>query len=155
MMSERDLRSTPKVSTWRARFRRWSEKTAFAIGSPVAFFFSIAVVALWAVCGPLFGFSDTWQLVINTGTTIVTFLVVFLIQNTQNRDTDVINLKLDELLRAVEGARTSFVGLNEVSDEELEDLHAQFSKMAERYGGLVGDDLDLVKREIDQRKRDA
>lgn len=144
-----------KAAGWKTRFRHWSEATAYAIGSPIAFFVSIAVVVLWALCGPVFGFSDTWQLIINTGTTIVTFLVVFLIQNTQNRDTEVINLKLDELLRAVEGARTSFVGLNEVSDEELADLHAQFSRMVERYGGLIGDDLDLVQREIAERQRSS
>lgn len=140
-------------SPWRARFRHWSEATAKAIGSPMAFFASLLIVLLWAVCGPFFGFSDTWQLIINTGTTIVTFLVVFLIQNTQNRDTDVINLKLDELLRAIEGARTSFVGLNDVSDEDLADLHKQFSDLAGRYGGLVGDDLEQVQREIHTRRR--
>lgn len=138
-----------------AGFARFAAQIASLTGRPATFALAAATILAWAVSGPMFHWSDTWQLVINTGTTIVTFLVVFLIQNTQNRDTEVINLKLDELLRAVEGARTSFVGLNEVSDEELADLHAQFSRMVERYGGLIGDDLDLVQREIAERQRSS
>lgn len=136
----------------RERFRGWAEKTANAIGTPTAFFLALAIVITWAVSGPVFGFSDTWQLVINTGTTIVTFLIVFLIQSTQNRDTRILNLKLDELLRADDGARTSFVGLNDVSEAELEELQEQFSRLAERFGGLLGDDLDLIRREIAARR---
>ena len=100
-------------------FRVIAERAAQAVGSSWAFLLAIVVVLAWAVTGPLFGYSDTWQLVINTGTTIVTFLMVFLIQNTQNRDSRALQLKLDELLRGVEGARTSFIDLDHMSDEEL------------------------------------
>ena len=97
-----------------------------AVGSPWAFVTAFAVVLAWAVSGPMFGFSDTWQLVINTGTTIVTFLMVFLIQNTQNRDAQAIHLKLDELVRAVKGARQDiFVDLEEKSDEEIDHVHQE------------------------------
>jgi low affinity Fe/Cu permease len=89
---------------------------------------------MWAITGPLFGFSDSWQLVINTGTTIVTFLMVFLIQNTQNRDAVAIHLKLDELLRAIESARTSLVDLEELSDEELKRLKQQFASLSKQCG---------------------
>jgi low affinity Fe/Cu permease len=136
----------------REHFRRWGEMTAAAMGTPAAFFIAVATVAIWAISGPYFGFSDTWQLVINTGTTIVTFLIVFLIQGTQNRDTRILNLKLDELLRAAEGARTSFCGLDNVSESELEQLQDQFGRLAERYGGLVGDDLEEVRRELAMRR---
>ncbi|CAG0926933.1 hypothetical protein TFLX_00268 [Thermoflexales bacterium] len=89
----------------------------------------LGIVLLWIVTGPLFNFSDTWQLIINTGTTIVTFLMVFLIQNTQNREAEVTQLKLDELLRAVSQARTSMVNLEELSEEELERLHEEFRRL--------------------------
>ncbi len=113
-------------------FRRWAQRTAWAVGSPIAFLFAVLVVVVWAVTGPVFGFSDTWQLVINTGTTIVTFLMVFLIQNSQNRDGRAIQLKLDELLRAVERARTDMINLENCTDEELDDLQAQFQRLQER-----------------------
>ena len=105
-------------------FRKFSQHMSKAVGSPWAFVTAFAVVLVWAVSGPMFGFSDTWQLVINTGTTIVTFLMVFLIQNTQNRDAQAIHLKLDELVRALEGARQEiFVDLEEKSDEEIARVH--------------------------------
>jgi low affinity Fe/Cu permease len=91
-----------------------------------------AIIVIWAVTGPLFGFSDTWQLVINTGTTIVTFLMVFLIQNTQNRDAKAIHLKLDELIRAVAEARTGMVDLEEMSEDELDRLHREFQELRKR-----------------------
>jgi len=90
---------------------------------------AVAVVIVWGISGPMFGFSDTWQLVINTGTTIVTFLMVFLVQNTQNRDAKATHLKLDELLRAVEGARTGLVSLETLSDEQLKHLQEQFERL--------------------------
>ena len=100
---------------------------------------ALASILVWAVLGPLFHFSDTWQLVINTATTIVTFLMVFLIQNTQNRDTKALHLKLDELLRGVVGARTSFVNLENLSDEELEKLQHEFERVRGRaQDGPVG-----------------
>src|SRR6187397_1547033 len=101
-------------------FRKFARDTACALGSSSAFFAALAVVVVWAITGPMFGFSDTWQLVINTGTTIVTFLMVFLIQATQNRDSEAIHLKLDELIRALEGARQEiFVDLEDKNDDEL------------------------------------
>src|SRR5437762_8355163 len=131
------MRTSPSARrlTMREWFRRFAHRTADVVGSPWAFLFAIVVVVVWAACGPAFDYSDTWQLVINTGTTILTFLMVFLIQNTQNRDAKAIHLKLDELIRAVEGARTRLVHLEELSDEELADLQRQFERfrsMAER-----------------------
>src|SRR3954447_3805678 len=98
---------------------------------------ALAVVIAWAVTGPLFQFSDTWQLVINTGTTIVTFLMVFLIQNTQNRDAKAMHLKLDELLRAVQGARTGMVNLEHLADDELEKLQKQFEGIQQARGSQL------------------
>lgn len=113
-------------------FRKIAQHVSHLIGSPTAFIIALLVVLVWAVTGPIFGFSDTWQLVINTGTTIVTFLVVFMIQNTQNRDSKAIQLKLDELLRAVSEARTGMVDLEELSDAELERLEKEFRELRER-----------------------
>jgi low affinity Fe/Cu permease len=96
---------------------------------------------------------DTWQLIINTGTTIVTFLMVFLIQNTQNRETRIVTLKLDELLRGVEGARTGFIKLDNMSDEELEAVQVEFARLREKYALLVDDDLAHVERELSHRRK--
>lgn len=134
-------------------FRRLAERTAHAVGSPLAFLLALATIAVWAVTGPLFKYSDTWQLIINTGTTIVTFLIVFLIQNTQNRETRIVNLKLDELLRGVEGARTGLVQLDHMTDEELEAVQQEFARMREKYAPLIDDDLAHVKRELEVRRR--
>ena len=103
--------------------------------------------------GPYFRYSDTWQLFINTGTTIVTFLMVFLIQNTQNRETRIVALKLDELLRGVEGARTGLVQLDHMSDEELETVQQEFARLRDRYAPLVDENLAHVERELESRKR--
>jgi low affinity Fe/Cu permease len=105
-------------------FRVLAVKTAFYSGRPVTFCIAVAIVAVWGITGPIFHYSDTWQLIINTGTTIVTFLMVFLIQATQNRDTAAIQLKLDELIRAGKG-RNRLIAVEELSDEELEELKAQ------------------------------
>jgi low affinity Fe/Cu permease len=113
-------------------FRKFAHWTSCVVGSPWAFITAALVIVVWAVTGPIFGFSDTWQLVINTGTTIVTFLMVFLIQNTQNRDAKAIHLKLDELLRAERHAHTSLAALEELPDEELERLQKRFRELAER-----------------------
>jgi low affinity Fe/Cu permease len=110
-------------------FRKFAQTTSQAVGSSWAFILAVLIVVVWAATGPLFHYSDTWQLVINTGTTIITFLMVFLIQNTQNRDAKAIHLKLDELLRAVAGARTQLVDLEALSDEELERLQQQFKRI--------------------------
>ena len=113
-------------------FRRIAHETARVMGTPLAFLLAIAIVALWAASGPLFHYSDSWQLVINTGTTVVTFLMVFLIQNTQNRDSRVVQLKLDELIRAVGAARNELVDMEALSDEELEKLQLQFEQLHRR-----------------------
>jgi low affinity Fe/Cu permease len=116
----------------REGFRRFAQGTSRLVGSPAAFILALAVILAWAITGPVFHFSDTWQLVINTGTTIVTFLMVFLIQNTQNRDAQAIHLKLDELIRTTQSARDELVDLEECSDEELERLASQFQQLRER-----------------------
>ena len=113
-------------------FHDFAKSLAAVVGSPWAFITALAVVALWSATGPLFHYSDTLQLVINTGTTIVTFLMVFLIQNTQNRDAKAIHLKLDELIRGVKGARNQLIDLEELSEEELDDLQRQFVKLRRR-----------------------
>jgi low affinity Fe/Cu permease len=117
-------------------FRGWfgfcAHWIAMAMGSLWAFLIAVTTIIIWAALGPVFHYSDTWQLVINTATTIITFLMVFLIQNTQNRDTKALHLKLDELLRGVSGARTSFVSLENLSDEELERLQKEFERIKRR-----------------------
>jgi low affinity Fe/Cu permease len=110
-------------------FRRFARKAAEYAGSAWAFFAAVAFIVAWLATGPLFHFSDTWQLVINTATTIVTFLMVFLIQNSQNRDAKAIQLKLDELIRAVRSARNSMLDLEELTDEELSRLEEQFRRL--------------------------
>jgi low affinity Fe/Cu permease len=110
-------------------FHKFAHKTSVVVGSPWASVIAMLTIAVWAVSGPIFGFSDTWQLVINTSTTIVTFLMVFLIQNTQNRDAEVMQLKLDELIRAIKGARNSLIDLEEMSEEELKKLEEEFRKL--------------------------
>ena len=117
----------------RETFRKFARDTACALGSSSAFFAALVVVVVWAITGPMFGFSDTWQLVINTGTTIVTFLMVFLIQATQNRDSEAIHLKLDELIRAVGKARTGLVGLENLPEDELKELQSEFSALQAKY----------------------
>ena len=110
-------------------FRQFAHKTSQVVGSSWAFIIAVLLIVVWAATGPIFHFSDTWQLVINTSTTIVTFLMVFLIQNTQNRDAKAIHLKLDELIKGVKGARTSLVDLEDLTDAELEALQAEFKKL--------------------------
>ncbi len=113
-------------------FTRVSTRAAAVTGHYLAFAFAIAVVLVWAASGPLFGFSDTWQLVINTGTTIVTFLMVFLIQNTQNTENEAIQIKLDELIRAVEGAQNALLNLEDLSEAELDRIRSSYTELARR-----------------------
>ena len=116
----------------RELFRRFATRTSEWVGTPAAFVIGVALIVLWALTGPLFGYSDSWQLVVNTATTIITFLMVFLIQATQNRDAKAIHLKLDELLRGVHGARTAMVALENSTDEELAQFQEEFSRLHDR-----------------------
>jgi|SRR6267143_4949761 len=113
-------------------FRKFAQAASQAVGSSWAFILAVLIILVWGLTGPMFHYSDTWQLVINTGTTIITFLMVFLIQNTQNRDAKAIHLKLDELIRGVKGARTHLVDLETLSDEELDRLQEQFKRLRRR-----------------------
>jgi low affinity Fe/Cu permease len=133
-------------------FRKFASKTSELVGTPWAFIAAVLLIIGWAVTGPFFGFSDVWQLVINTGTTIITFLMVFLIQNTQNRDAKAIHLKLDELLRAVSEARTGMVDLEEMSDEELKQLQEEFKRMHARHSDELHKRLDAVEDELEERE---
>ena len=117
-----------KVSAF-TRFAKWAAR---ATGKPGAFIAAAGIIVLWALSGPIFDFSDTWQLVINTGTTIITFLMVFLIQNTQNRDTEAMQIKLDELIRAVGGAQNTVLDLEEMDESELDRIRAEYEGLAEK-----------------------
>jgi low affinity Fe/Cu permease len=121
-------------------FMRLAKSAARFTGRPLCFGLATLVVVAWVVTGPLFGFSDTWQLVINTGTTIITFLMVFLIQNTQNRDTEAMQIKLDELIRATQGANNRLLDLEELEDRELEDFRDRYEALAERARNCAPDD---------------
>jgi low affinity Fe/Cu permease len=114
---------------WFTRLTKW---TAHASGRPVTFILAVVIILIWACTGPLFGFSNTWQLVINTGTTIVTFLMVFLIQSTQNRDGEAMQVKLDEIIRALEGARNEVLDLEELEDEELRRIRDTYEELARK-----------------------
>ena len=115
----------------RFNYSRFAKAASKWCGRPRTFTLSVVVIALWIITGPLFGFSDTWQLVINTATTIITFLMVFLIQHTQNRDTEAIQVKLDELIRATQGAHNALLDLEELEDERLEQFRARYLALAE------------------------
>lgn len=114
-----------------AWFSTFAQETAKWTGHPIAFLLAVSVILVWVVTGPIFSFSDTWQLIINTGTTIITFLMVFLIQNTQNRDIVAVQLKLSELVLAMKGAENKFASIEDLSDEELEKLHDECRARAE------------------------
>ena len=116
-----------KSKSWFTSFAKW---TARASGRPATFALAAGIIVVWAVTGPLFGFSDTWQLVINTGTTIGTFLMVFLIQNTQNRDTEALQVKLDELIRVTEGAHLVLLDLEELDDRQLDKVRDTYERLA-------------------------
>ncbi|SRR6266498_4880645 len=117
-----------KRFSWFTRAAKWASRAA---GRPMTFMIALTIILIWAITGPIFKFSDTWQLVINTGTTIITFLMVFLIQNTQNRDTEAIQIKLDELIRAVESAHNALLDLEELDDEELDAIRKDYLDLAQ------------------------
>lgn len=130
------------------RFARFAQAMARAAGHPATFVAAVAIIVIWAVSGPLFGFSDTWQLVINTGTTIVTFLMVFLIQNTQNRDSEAIQIKLDELLRSINGAHLALLDLEELDEAHLDRIRDEYRELARR----ARKDLRAGKSDTDVRE---
>jgi low affinity Fe/Cu permease len=135
-----------KSTSWFTSFAKW---TARATGRPATFSLALLAIIVWGATGPLFHFSDTWQLVINTGTTIVTFLMVFLIQSTQNRDTEALQVKLDELIRITKGAHTALLDLEELDEKELDRIRANYQRLAAkarenvRLGKLDTDTPDL------------
>jgi low affinity Fe/Cu permease len=138
-----------RSTSWFTRFAKW---TAKATGRPLTFALAVLVIVLWAITGPLFGFSDTWQLVINTGTTVVTFLMVFLIQSTQNRDSEAIQVKLDELIRLSKGGHNVLLDLEELEEEELDRIRENYCKIAEEAReklrrGLRDTDVPEVKHQ--------
>jgi low affinity Fe/Cu permease len=122
------LRPTKSRSVF-SRFAKW---TARASGRPITFILAVLVIIVWAVSGPLFGFSDTWQLVINTGTTIITFLMVFLIQSTQNRDAEAVQVKLDEIIRAIGNAKNEVLDLEELEEKDLDEIRQTYTEMAQK-----------------------
>ena len=121
---------TPTMSS--SRFTDFAKAISRATGRPSAFLLAFATIVVWLVTGPLFGFSDTWQLVINTGTTIVTFLMVFLIQNTQNRDSEALQIKLDELIRVTEGAHNALLNLEDLEEQELDKIRSSYCELADK-----------------------
>ena len=134
------------------RFSFIARRIAVLAGRPMTFFLAVTLIVAWALVGPLFGFSDTWQLVVNTATTIITFLMVFLIQNTQNRDTEAIQLKLDELIRATQGAHNALLNLEEIDDEQLARYQASYRKLAAAAQEKIRrGELDTDSPEIKQR----
>ena len=132
--------------TVRDVFHRVAHATASAIGSPYAFAAAVLVIVAWAACGPAFHYSDTWQLIINTGTTVVTFLVVFMIQNTQNRDSRAVHLKLDELIRVIEKARNELVDVEDKADEVLDKYQEEFKDL---------DDIRDARADAQSRTQEA
>jgi len=129
---------------YKAWFSRFAKNAARYSGHPLTFVFALAIIVAWAASGSIFHYSDTWQLVINTGTTIITFLMVFLIQSTQNRDTEAIQVKLDELIRVTKGAHTALLDLEELDEDELESIRAVYIKLAAK-----------ARKELAQGKRDT
>ena len=123
-----------------SRFGRFAKGTSRAAGRPAAFMLAMGTVVLWAATGPMFGYSDTWQLVINTGTTVITFLMVFLIQATQNRDAEALQVKLDELIRATEGAHNALLDLEDIDEDQMDKIRDRYAKLAEdaRQGKKTG-----------------
>src|SRR3954447_5905905 len=141
--------------SWFSRLAKRTEKT---VGHPLTFALMVLLIIVWGVTGPIFGFSDTWQLVINTGTTIIAFLMVFLIQNTQNRDTGAIQTKLDELIRAIEGAHNALLDLEDLDEAEIEHIRHDYRNLASEARkaiktGMTDTDCREIKHEIEKAVR--
>ena len=142
---------TPTTSS--SRFTGFAQATSRATGRPSAFLLAVATVVVWLVTGPLFGFSDSWQLVINTGTTIVTFLMVFLIQNTQNRDSEALQIKLDELIRATDGAHNALLNLEDLEEAELDRIRSTYSELAKEAREDLRKGIgDTGRPDVDKRR---
>jgi low affinity Fe/Cu permease len=131
-------------------FNLCATKISTAAGQPLTFIIALAIIIVWGVTGPMFQYSDTWQLIINTGTTIVTFLMVFLIQNSQNRDAAAMQAKLDELLRAVDKAREQFIGIEHLTDQQIELVRAALERYAKQQPGKQKTAEDTVDRLLDR-----
>jgi low affinity Fe/Cu permease len=134
-------------------FRRFSQRASEIVGSPWAFLIAAITVMLWAVTGPIFNFSDTWQLVINTGTTIITFLMVFLIQNTQNRDAKAMHLKLDELIRSNAKARNALIDLEDLDDQQIEEIQKTFQNLHQSESPKVRKFAKKLQNKLDTKKK--
>ena len=147
MSSKRHTKEPSSVSKF---FGDLANRTSIAAGRASTFILAVGVVSVWAISGPLFGFSDTWQLVINTGTTIVTFLMVFLIQNSQNRDGAAMQAKLDELIRAVQDARDPFIGIEHLTEAQIEQIRAALEREIGLEPGKAGTADESVERLLDR-----
>jgi low affinity Fe/Cu permease len=146
-----------RSKSWFTRFTKWTAKAA---GRPLTFTVAVLVIAAWALTGPIFGFSDTWQLIINTATTVITFLMVFLIQSTQNRDSEAIQVKLDELIRLSKGGHNVLLDLEELEEEELDRIRERYCEIAEEARerlrrGQRDTDVPEVEREVAEVKREV
>jgi low affinity Fe/Cu permease len=143
----------PNRASW---FTRFANAGSRATGRPGTFVLALIIVVIWGVTGPIFGFSDTWQLIINTGTTIVTFLMVFLIQNTQNRDSEAMHVKMDELIRAVKGAHNALLDLEELDENTLDTIRARYRKLAAKArSDIEAGRLDIGCEELDEDDDEA
>jgi low affinity Fe/Cu permease len=137
-------------------FTKFAKLTSTAAGKPITFGIAVATILVWGISGPIFRFSDTWQLIINTGTTIVTFLMVFLIQNTQNRDSEAVHVKLDELLRVTKGAHVALLDLEELEERELNDIRCTYIKLAAEARKRIdagGSDTDIPEVEASKGEK--
>lgn len=148
--AQKEIKQAGGVSLW---FSRFASSTAQFVGNPMVFFAAVVLLIVWAVSGPYFHYSDTWQLIINTSTTIVTFLVVFLIQNTQNRDAKALHLKLDELIRSHHPANDDLIDIQKLSDEELDALEERYRKIREACEARRGGKSIEAVAEEDSRKQ--
>jgi low affinity Fe/Cu permease len=141
------MASRPNRASW---FTRFATAAARATGRPGTFVLAVLIIVVWACTGPIFGFSDTWQLIINTGTTIVTFLMVFLIQNTQNRDSEAMHVKMDELIRSVRGAHNALLDLEELDDKTLDTIRERYRKLAAKAReDIKAGKLDIGCEDVD------